>query len=363
MPANIFSSSSSSSSSRDTALSRLADDLGVSRATVSKTIRHCSGVDTETRQRILRAARGVDELRPAGTCAIYCILPDTPSFFWKEMRRGIADGIAAEQSPLSVKCNVYSRLRDEESVLCYLDEAEEMDARCIIIAAAMTDAVRERLYDLCRDAERLIFLLSEYGDVPNAFYIGGDAYRDGCEMARRYASYLETVRDHSADMAPPYLVTVTGNDNVSARARGFSDMLSRDPNTRDLPPQSLWLDPARLSNPKTLPSYLAARLTEVLSPVLQKTAVPVVLYVPLGLSGLSLALEKAGFSDGGENRVVCFCHDTAPERKPEGISPILCTCIQDVYTQGRTAVQLAGVYLLGRVYPAEKRIFVQSSFL
>ena len=122
----------------ETALARLASELDVSRSTVSKVLRHCFGVNTETRQRVLRAAKGINELRPTGTCSVYCIIPDMPSFFWQKMWRGIGDAITRHGPGAEsvVKCNAYSRLHDEETVLSYLDEAEYMDARCVIIAAA-----------------------------------------------------------------------------------------------------------------------------------------------------------------------------------------------------------------------------------
>ena len=65
----------------ETALSRLASELDVSRSTVSKVLRHCFGVNTETRQRVLRAAKGINELRPTGTCSVYCIIPEYARLF------------------------------------------------------------------------------------------------------------------------------------------------------------------------------------------------------------------------------------------------------------------------------------------
>ncbi len=353
-----------------TALSRLSDVLGVSRATVSKTIRHCSGVDSETRRRILRAAREVDALTPRVRCGIYCIFPDTPSFFWKELRRGIIAGISQNGLPkfadcmratppgdisLSVKCNVYTHLRDEESVLAYLEEAEQMDARCIIIAAAVTEPIRVRLTQFCRRADRLVLLLSEYGHVPNAFYIGGDAYEDGAEMARRFL-----LCHTKAPLNALFCLRVPGNDNVTRRIQGFCDTLPSG-----VIPQEIPLAPERLSETKTLPSYLAATLTEAFAHGAQGNT-SCALYVPLGLPGLMLALEKAGLAA----RTHCFCHDRncqdiqkEPTSEKQTAAHIAAICLQDVYMQGMTAIGCSAEYLRHGLYPCTKVTTVPSIIL
>ncbi len=341
---------------KQSSLSQLAKTLGVSRATASKAIRHCSGVDTETRERILRAARSEGALRHGGTCGIYCIFPDTPSFFWKSLRHGIIDGIAKtalteDGGACSVKCNVYTHLRDETSVLDYLEEAREMDARCIVIAAAMTPAIRAALASLCKSAERLILLLSEYGDVPNAFYVGGDAAKDGAGMARRLLSDFQ-----NAASVPDavWILSVSGNDNVTLRQKGFCETLP--------PPYAerihvIDMDAARLSDPKNQPSYLAAQLSQAFS---RQPFGNAALYVPLGLPGLPLALEKRGLPT-----VRCYCHDPLPDadhEKQTAAKPAA-VCVQDIYMQGVTAIRLAAEYLEKQQYPCEKRITVPSSIL
>ena len=90
-------------------LSSIAASMGVSKATVSRALNHCGGVDSETRERILAA---VGETT-VPECAIYSLLPDTPGFFWQEMRRGLGDHADARYP---MKCSVYTRLRDEFSV-------------------------------------------------------------------------------------------------------------------------------------------------------------------------------------------------------------------------------------------------------
>ncbi|MBQ7982334.1 MAG: LacI family DNA-binding transcriptional regulator [Clostridia bacterium] len=314
-------------------LARIAQKLGVSRATVSKTIRHCSGVDGDTRLRILRAAENTALLHAEGVCDIYCILPDTPSFFWGEMRRGILDGIAAANDALRIKFNVISRLRDEETVLYYLDEAEAMQARILILAVSVTDAVKQRLYTMTRTGGRMILLLSEYGEVTNSFYIGTDAFADGAEMARICSARFPD--------CTPYLFTVDGNPNVSLRIRGFSAQYGG----RVIP---IPVDAHRIANAKTLPSHIAAVLSA--SPIAQEAHA--VLYVPFGIPGLQQAIRKARLP----GHLSCLCHDVTDA---EAISAV---CRQDVYAQGFAAVREADRYLRDSTYPPQKHIRIPSVF-
>ena len=157
----------------DSAQTRLADELGISRATVSKTIRHCSGVDSRMRLKILRAARDADLLSPQGFCDIYCILPDTPNFFWGEMRRGISDAIHALPDPLQIKFNVISSLHDTEVIELYLDEAAAMHAKVLVLAIAATDAIRARLTEYASQSGTMVLLLSEYHSIVNSFTLVG----------------------------------------------------------------------------------------------------------------------------------------------------------------------------------------------
>ena len=187
----------------------LAASMGVSKATVSRALNHCGGVDSETRERIL-AAIGETTVPE---CAIYSLLPDTPGFFWQEMRRGLGDH---EDMRHPMKCSVYTRLRDDYSVLAYLRES--VRARVLLVAASVTPAIREALTALLPG--RLVLLLSEDdGILTNGFYLGSDAEADGYAMGE---VYVRRLRDHV-----PYLLTLTPgvNRNVDLRAQGFSRYL------------------------------------------------------------------------------------------------------------------------------------------
>lgn len=332
----------------ETAFTKLAACLGVGRSTVSKVLRHCGGVDTGTRHMILAAAKNVDELRASGTCGIYCILPDIPSFFWQEMQNGISDGIAAAENDAGkeVKCNIYCRLRDEESVLDYLDEAERMDARCIIIATVMTAEIRERLSAICRRADRLVILLSEYGNVPNAFYVGADSYSDGRRMAEMFLEYRKSL----SCPVNLCLFNVESNPNVAMRVNGFTDVLSASGIGVTVIPFDF-----EMYTVKTLQSYTASRLASVTEEA-DDGSVPV-FYIPIGMKVFVQAMNKAGI----DSRAACFCHDFSA-KEASSDPRIIRICSQNVYEQGREAIRRALEYLNTGTCPDRKKIIVPSSF-
>lgn len=349
---------------QNTALSSLAKQLGISRATVSKTIRHCSGVDTETRETILRAAKNHPAYMTCdrGSCDIYCILPDTPSFFWKAMQAGIKDGIAANAAAISVKYNLYTKLHDEETVLCYLEEAQNMQAGCILITAAITDAIRTKLAEICCSQNCMVLLLSEYGEIPNSFYIGADAYTDGAEMARRYIQLFCAYPKEISDM--PIILTYEQNRNVTNRVLGFCDTVAAAYLSEQIKPQLLQLDAHIFQNPKLLPSSLASVLSVYAAK--NSTSQKQVLYVPMGIFGFFAALHKAGFPED----TICFCHDMIPSgnfdhtssRKADRNIQPFCLCMQDAAVQGTTAFRCAADFIRHKIYPEQKKILIPSKF-
>lgn len=334
----------------ETAYARLASELGVSRSTVSKALRHCQGINTATRELVLHAAKNVKELRNTATCDIYCILPDTPSFFWQDLLRGIEDGIRENNSAHSytVKCNVYSRLHDEATILTYLEEAADLNARCLIVTAAITDTIRKRIATFCADGSKFVILLSEYGDITNSFYVGADAYRDGAEMAEKVLEYQKC----NKSCENIFVLSVGSNTNISLRIDGFLNSLTeKEQNALT----TITIESERMYSPKTLPAYLAALFTKAIP--LDHEAL---LYVPMGLPAFPLALKKSGL----EEYVKCFCHDIIPDRDlwiPN--KTIVFCCTQNIYRQALTAVRLAFTYLHTQTYPADKHVLFSSKFL
>ena len=86
----------------------MTDDLFESKykkATLSRAIRHCSGVDSETRRQIL-ASLSASSVGSNEICDVYVILPDVPQYFWKSAYHGICQ----MKSQLRIKHNIYTSL-------------------------------------------------------------------------------------------------------------------------------------------------------------------------------------------------------------------------------------------------------------
>ena len=357
-------------------LSSIAASMGVSKATVSRALNHCGGVDSETRERILAA---VGETT-VPECAIYSLLPDTPGFFWQEMRRGLGDHADARYP---MKCNVYTRLRDDFSVLSYLRES--VRARVLLVAASVTPAIRETLTALLPG--RLVLLLSEDdGILTNGFYLGSNAEADGYAMAE---VYVRRLRDHV-----PYLLTLTPgvNQNVDLRAAGFSRYLRE---TGLPPPHRVEFPESFLTPAKTFPARMASLLTDSLSHTSDRSgeaggpfaevrfpvpsfpanpfsedssattaAHPYALYAAFGYAHLPGAIEKVRLWDQTRLRDHCalLCHDVplVDGKLPDGV---FAACNQDVYAEGKRAMEIAHHYLTHSQYPAQKRIYIPTTIV
>lgn len=314
---------------KDNAVKHIANKLNISKATASRAIRHCSGVDSDTRQNVLDEARIIN-YQLESECAIYAILPDTPQYFWKEMQNGIRAEKRSDVAP--VKGNIYTNLNDENVVLTYLDEAERLNAFAIIIAAHITPKIQDKLATMTEG--RMILILSEYHELTNAFFVGGDAYQDGYLMGKQYLScYTDK---------PLIILSSTHSRNIQRRLAGFRKAVEEE--NAELIRNAKYIDVDRkiLKDPKLLPSKLAPLLVEA-----SKGQDSLCIYSPLGIPQLPLVLTKAKITD----KVVCMCHDYFPDKKD---SCIAVTCNQDVIAQGHLAIKLATHFVVEQSYPDKK---------
>ncbi len=178
---------------------------GSSKASVSRAINHCFGVERESRERIVAIAKefGVGSSRE---CDFYCILPDRPQKFWSEFivrfENACGEGVRG-------KYNVYPQ--GSELLLGeYLDEAKRLGARIILICARPNEKQYEMLSATAREIP-IIFLFDRVS-IPNTFCICTDSFADG-KLAREMACLNSGAR---------VLVVTDGTDVSTARAEGFS---------------------------------------------------------------------------------------------------------------------------------------------
>lgn len=326
---------------KEDSLAELAKKLNISKSTLSKAIRHCSGVDSATRQLVL------DSLPKDGTasrknCSVYTILPDLPQYFWKELLRGLMN--SEMQRTVKVKNNIYTRCLDEATVLDYLREAEEMNVKVLIIAAYLTPEVRkylERLVDRC-----LVILLTEYGELTNSFFIGADGYRDGYSMGKAYLA-------HYTDKRLVYF-DVLNNNNAEKRLSGFTDAVREEaPSVMDNAIR-IQIDNHIFCDLKIISSRLASILSESIS-----TPSDYCLYSPVGMAQqLPVAFRKVCHGDS----VVCMCHDCPEENGIPHENFHIC-CNQDLYAQGSASAEAALEYLTKNLCPPTKQLYIPSRIM
>lgn len=307
--------------------SRLADALGLSRATVSRALRHCSGVDTETRQRILEHC----PVTPTDGISLdlYVILPDVPHFFWGEMQKTVFLG--GQEITAARKYNVYTKLGDDDTVLTYLKEAEEKNARILLLSARMTPTVKATVARLAR--ERQIFLLSEFCDIPHTFYFGADPFAEGETLGRLWCQ--------RTPHRPLRILSAEWQENARLRTKGFLSICRAAGRSEDV--SILPLPEETLEIPRLIPSKVAALLSGA-----QAFPRGFDLYLPTGLPNLALILRKAGISR--ETRILS--HDPEPDALSLPFEALyLC---QDARGQGLAALKAARSFLSGGNCPDRK---------
>ncbi len=301
-------------------------------ATVSRVLRHCGNVDADTRRQILFSHEHTEK-EPYCACDIYVILPDTPRFFWGKLLHGLSR--TKIDPAVCVKYNLYSGIRDEDVVLHYLAEAEALAPKVIILATNMTPGIEEKLKVLQQTS--LIFLLSEYAALTNAFYFGSDNYADGYRMG-------EIFRDRYGDMTP-IVLNVERNHNVTRRTEGFAAALGdRTVGTYSIPPEVA-------ADIKLFPSKLAAMLAEWMD-----EAQTYCLYIPFGSVYLSRVLKKAKCGE----RLVFLDHDCNVGEDGRTEQGIAASVVQDTFGQGAAAIQAAERYVLTGICPREKCTYIPS---
>ena len=323
----------------NTTIAEIAKKLNVSTAMVSRVLRHCSGVDSEMRQRIFAEA---DRLpRPDyGECAVYTILPDVPRYFWHPLKQSVNDTL--KRAGIPYKINICTQAGDESTVLRYLDEAERLQAKAIILASRITVPIHQRLTELAD--RRLLALVSTNRDLDNAFYVGSNAYQDGAAMGRYYVQ-------HFADRVL-ILFDLPDNFTAAQRLAGFLDTLrTADPALADSAVH-IKLDQQLFKNLKLLPSKLASLIIDA-APRQEQLCI----YSPTGIPQFPLALVKAKLTE----QVVCLCHDYyIKEKQPSG-NVALITCNQDCSQMGRLAAELASAFVTQGFYPEQKMNYISSA--
>ncbi len=190
----------------------LANKLSYSISTVHKALNNCPGIDAKTKSRIRTAAAEVGYSPTIPEERVAVILPAVPAYFWGRVRKDLQ--AAAARHGIRTKHHIYSGTRDGEDALQCIETAKEAGATVFLCALPDTQAIRDRLAELAPRV--LVLLLEQLLPIPNAFYVGGDPYRDGLHLATEYGK-------KSPDASSFAILHVTDFFTERERIRGFSE--------------------------------------------------------------------------------------------------------------------------------------------
>ncbi len=306
---------------KDNQVQAIARQMGISPSAVSKALNHCAGIGSELREQILTAAgprEGADGRSPD----VYVILPDTPAYFW---RRVLATAAAElTRRGLVIKCNVYSRLGDQNTVDRYLEEAEALSARALLVAAHHPGLSR-RLSQIA--GRRAVFSLLEEVDAVNVFFFGSDRTADGTRLAK------EALTEH------PHAQTLllVGNDRIRMEALGSGIGKGR---------QIQMLSPPRGSS--------AAQLARLISRICEGASPDLAVCTDGTTATLCMALKKCGLN------IPCYGFEEQPTepryRRPGGD---ICQDIEAAVSRAADALER---YLQWGTLPDGKYCYVESVY-
>lgn len=316
----------------------LAKTLGIDRSTVSRAVRHCPGVDSKTRKMVLEEAIRSGIHGPVDRCSVYCILPDTPTYFWQSYYRELKEAFG--QTDISVRYSIYSKIYDSETVLLYLDYVKQSEAKVLIISAVLSPEITKKL-EIMQNEGLYVILLSEYGILPRSAYVGSNSYQDGEQIGWWFCQRY-------SQQTPLILNNISGNANVAQRISGFLHSLEQFSSiyAQKVPVIRLTVNDFR--NSKTIPAKYAAMIASIKEEYS-------CIYIPFGSIYLPLSIIKT-------NKLmrvsVLFGHDcfTKAGMYESVYKGYTASCNQDIARQVKTAIDLAVLYLKDPVLP-DRQLF------
>ena len=319
---------------RNASVTEISKELSVSKSTVSKVLRHCPGVNSDLRAKILQHANE-KKIADDSNCDFYFIIPDKPGYLWSELQNTLI--AEKNQRNRRMTVHVYSQLGDETAVLHYLEDARQKNAGIVILTALMTDRIRSKIKELLRNA--LVILLSEYDVVINCPYVGNDPFLDGKKMGHLYQ---EKYQDrHLIILIDDY------HRNSAERIRGLMTQLRSADDISSSQITTIHLNESVFQSRKLLPAKLAAELAAH-----TKGAGSYCIYFPFAVQNIKLILHKASLLD----RCVCLCHDSDDLDIP-GVH-----CMQNIEHQINEAILMADTFLKTLRYPPSKFVYTPPVF-
>ncbi len=252
---------------------------------------------------------------------MYVILPELPSYFWGELYEVLLRALSARG--ISAKYNIYSKLVNQKTVETYLEEAERLDAKCIIIAAN-GDRIGSRISQLAKD--RAVFSVCSRPEGDNVFYFGSNHREDGFKLGQKCLELLPESRVYA----------FIGEDEE--RRQGFLEAIGDR-------------KAIHVFGSSEVPPYELARRVAMCCQEQNPDAI-------VSLDGTNarvmMALKKCGIT-----APTFGFEDQDPDDRYQKVEAKVC---QDLEKTAEAVAEAAERYLLYRTYPVQKNCFIPTCF-
>lgn len=302
-----------------------ANELGVSRSTVSRALNGSCPVNPETRRRIFDYIQKDSPVPAAksGGDARFTIgigLPNRPTFFWDVALSGIrATACELPKGLVSLRLIRFSGdVRGEEETLHVIDMLEQVGADAYMLVPYSSGPVKERLEKLAQKA--LVAVFNDSIEFDGRFlYAGPDHWQEG----KRAAEILlaETAATRKILMISPPLE----QESVRQRIDGFRKGIGPDAFSEIVGHIE------ESSYNKLTPSILARRMSQTADGRFN------CIYVADGATQLvGSALIKLGLL----KNVFCVGHEFSQQSEKQFLSGMSGACIiQDIYLQSTVTLK------------------------
>lgn len=183
---------------KNVTLKDIAQELGVSVATVDRAIHNRGEINTETKQKILSKANelGYKPNKIARTLVmkktnkIGVILPLDPKFFWSEVERGIKY-VDENIRDFGVKVSYY-RICDSVVTQKYtIEKLMKEDINALIIKPLYDDSIAEKLNECIKKGIDIVMINDDIKEVDSFFYVGPNDDEAGRTAGQLMSMFLK----------------------------------------------------------------------------------------------------------------------------------------------------------------------------
>ncbi len=314
-------------------MSKIAEHLGLSKATVSRAINNSSGVASDTKERIIRFAEDNGYKIKEKNVQVAIILPTLPGSFWKTYSVALVE--AGRKHQLNCRTFLFSKLDDEEDALRCIDCAVKSEAKVIIIAAPNSERVKKTLSKLSE--EKLVIQIEEYVKIRGGVFVGENSYINGRALAEAYFKKYPDKKN--------IVFFTRDDDEMQKRIGGFVSVMSE----KNIKPLAIENNP---SGTKTKAAAIA-RILEKYGNVLD-----CVVCTASAISDIYLAIKKLGL----KRDVICAGFEYSGFDRKDKKIPIMASS-QDAVGQSQVAIELAARYLMSGERPDKDVFYVENKFL